>query len=257
MTGEKISRQDSNAGEAPPTAPRPEGICVNWCIRCGVHIPAADLACQRCREANEAEFQRIHKGREALNTEESIEFLLHELSIRKEVTKSGLPRLREVRDPGIARGRNKKNIQRILRKGREKLSEFQWFHRLCAVATQQLLLFKAVDPQVFLLAAIFKAGHEARYAWPITGSPPPSKRIKSFDEYLNGFRPKPSRGQAGREAAKKAGTTSSRSADRGAQARRLHQRHPELTEHQIADRLEPPLHGLNRDRTVRRYLRGR
>jgi hypothetical protein len=123
------------------------------------------------------------------------------------------------------RGRGAKNIQRMLSRGRQRPEQAK---------------ADGVDLSVL----------------------PPDSRIRRnveavWKRWVNSGLQEPPRGQAGREAARKAATTSSRGAKRRAQALELHRTHLELTAIQIADRLEPPLKGPHRERSVHRYLTGR
>jgi hypothetical protein len=136
--------------------------------------------------------------------------------------------LRELNDGVTPRGRSAKSIKRILSKGKERRDQ--------AIAD-------GVDLSVL----------------------PPDSKIRKRTEatwarLLKHGLAAPKRGQAGREAARKGGTIAKRSRLRRTQALELHQAHPNLTEIQIADRLDPPLKSANpeyRARTVRRYLTGR
>jgi hypothetical protein len=134
----------------------------------------------------------------------------------------------------IRRGRGAKNIRRMLSRGRTRLEQARAAGIDISVLPPDSKIRKRAEADWEALLKHGFGGLSGQSAWPA-----------------------PSRGVAGREAARKADTSAKRSHDRRAQALDLIRIHPELTAIQIADRLQPPLKGQYRDRTVRRYLTGR
>lgn len=174
--------------------------------------------CKLC-VAKIEEQARIDRKFAGLKTDAAkIALLLREIRTQKSVDPEG--RIRTLSRPPAARGRNAKNIGRILRVGKKRYAEAK---------------AKGVDFSVL---------------------PPDSKIRKRVEaEWNRPINPPPARGSAGRAAAKEKGTTTERGLSKQRFAINLRDTHPEFTHAQIAQKMTKRFKKCS-VRQVQRYLNG-
>jgi hypothetical protein len=168
---------------------------------------------------------RIDRKLATLKTDAArIEFLLRELRTQKSVDAEG--RIRTLSKPAAARGRNAKNIVRILREGKKRYAEAK-AKGVNSVLPPESKIRKRVDAD-----------------WNRRINPPP---------------PPPARGSAGRAAAKEKGTTTERSLSKQQFAINLRDKHPEFAHAQIAEKITKRFKLTKQCsvRQVQRYLNDR